>query len=182
MFRNIVRYLFGRSRRAEELEEELRAHLAIEQQSRIEAGERPEDAHAAAVRDFGNVLLVTEVTRDVWGWNWLEHLAQDLRYRLRMLRKNPGFAVTATLSIGLGAGAATGVFSVYDAVALRPLNIPEPERVVILRPEFRGQRSILVNPIFEAIRDRQRSMSGIFAGQERPGLQVKPSKPKCGAV
>jgi predicted permease len=122
---------------------------------------------------LGNVLHIKEVTRDVWGWNWLEHLAQDLRYGWRMLRKNPGFAITATLSIGLGVGATTGVFSVYDAVALKPMAIPDPGRVVILRPELHGQKWILVNPIFEAIRDRQRTMVGLFAGQERPNLKVR---------
>src|SRR4249920_3301972 len=108
----MVRYLFGRSRRAADLEEELHAHLAIDKQQRIEAGEGPEDAQAWALKDLGNVLLIQEATREVWGWNWLEQLAQDLRYGFRMLRKNPGFAVTATLSIGFGVGATTGVFAV----------------------------------------------------------------------
>jgi len=173
MLRNIVRYLFGRSRRAADLEEELHAHLAIDGQQRIEAGERPEDARAASLRDLGNVLLIKEVTKEMWGWNWLEHLAQDLRYGCRMLRKNPGFAVTATLSIGLGVGATTGVFAVYDAVALKPMGIPEPERLMILGPELKAKRWIFVNSIFEAIRERQQSMTGIFAGQERPNLRVR---------
>ena len=173
MFRNIVRYLFGRSHRTAELEEELRAHLTIDRQQRMDAGERPEDAQTAALRDLGNVLIIKEDTREVWGWNWLEHLAQDLRYGWRMLRKNPGFAVTATLSLGLGVGAATGVFAVYDAVALKPMGVPDPQRLMILRPEFQGKKSILVNPVFETIRDRQQSMAGIFAGQERPNLKVR---------
>jgi predicted permease len=173
VLRRVGGYLFGRARRAADLDEELRAHLAIDRQQRIEAGERPEDAHSAALRDLGNVLLIKEVTREMWGWDWLEQLGQDLRYGCRMLRKNPGFAVTAILSMGLGVGAATGVFTVYDAVALKPIDVPEPERLMILRPEFKGTRSILVNPIFEVIRDRQQSMTGIFAGQEKPNLKVR---------
>ncbi len=166
MWGRVRGYLFGRSRRDTDLDEELRAHLAIDRQQRIQAGERPEEAHSAALRDLGNVLLIKEVTREMWGWNWLEHLGQDLRYGCRMLRKNPGFAVTAILSMGLGVGAATGVFTVYDAVALKPINVSEPERLMILLPESKGTRSTLVNPIFEVIRDRQKSMTGIFAGQE----------------
>ena len=173
VLRRVGRYLFGRARRAADLDEELRAHLAIDRQQRIEAGERPEDAHSAALRDLGNVLLIKEVTREMWGWNWLEQLGQDLRYGCRMLRKNPGFAVKAILSMGLGVGAAAGVFTVYDAVALKPIDVPEPERLMILRPEFKGRGSILVNPIFEVIRDRQQSMTGIFAGQESPNLKVR---------
>ena len=169
----MLRYLFGRLRRAKELDEELRAHLAIEAQQRMEAGEGPDAARVAAQRDLGNVLLIKETTREIWGWNWLENLGQDLRYGLRMLRKNPGFAVTAVLSLALGVGTASGVFAVYDAIALKPMPVPVPGQLKILRPELQGKKWILTNPVFEAVAARQTSMTGIFAGQESPNLKVR---------
>src|SRR6202521_2279278 len=99
--------LFGRWKRDKELEEEVRSHLEMAARERAERGEDRREAEHAARREFGNVGLVKEVARDVWGWRWLEDLYEDARFGARMLQKNPGFTLVATLSLALGIGATT---------------------------------------------------------------------------
>ena len=121
-----------RKTREAELDEELRAHLSISVQTRVERGADRMEAERAARREFGNVGLMKDVTRDVWGRRWLEDLVEDLLYGLRMLGKNPGFAATAILTLALGIGANTAIFSAVNTVLLRPLPYKEADRLVMV--------------------------------------------------
>jgi hypothetical protein len=119
-----------RKRIMEGLDQDIREHIAMETQDNIERGMPPEEARYAAMRKFGNVTRVKEEIREVWSFVWLEQLLQDVRFALRMLGKNPGFALTAVLILALGIAANVIVFGVLQALVLRQLDVPHADRVI----------------------------------------------------
>jgi putative ABC transport system permease protein len=113
-----------------ELERDLQDHIDMDTRENIERGMAPEEARRAAIRKFGNVARVAEETRAVWRWMWAERLGQDMRYALRGLRRNPLFATVAVLTLALGIGMNTAVFSVVSSVLIKPLPYPDAARLM----------------------------------------------------
>ncbi len=121
-----------RARREAELDRELLDGLDLEAEEQQAAGLSSEEARYAARRAFGNAARIKEEVRMTWGFRWLETLLQDLTYGARQLRRNPGFAAAVVLSLALGIGANTAIFSLIDAVMLRTLPVKSPQRLVLL--------------------------------------------------
>src|SRR6266480_1524532 len=162
-------WFWRRKAREAELDEEVRAHLDMAAQTAIERGAAQKEAERAARREFGNMGLMKEVTRDVWGWRWLEDVVEDVLYALRVLRKNPGFTATAILTLALGIGANTAIFSVVNAVLLRPLPFKDATRLVLIFATAKdGNRTdVATYPDFADWRNQNRSFSDLAAYANR---------------
>ena len=153
-----------RKRMLEELDADIREYIERQTQDNIERGMSPEEARYAAMRKFGNVTRVKEETRMVWSFVWLEQLFEDIRFGLRLLRKNPGFTTVAMLTLALGIGANTAVFSVVYAVLLRPLPYKDPSSLVVLNETTPMVGTVSVSyPNFLDWRSQSRTFSEMAA-------------------
>lgn len=127
-----LKQLFGRRRQYDEISDLIREHIDEKVTDLMDRGMTREEALSAARREFGNVTLIEQRSREVWQWPTLEAAARDVRYGLRRLCKSPGFTVIALLTLGLGIGASIAVYSLVDAVLLRPLQFKNEKRLVQL--------------------------------------------------
>lgn len=164
-----LRVLVQGARVEREIDEEMRLHLALREERLRAGGVSARDARAAARRRFGNVTSLRERSVDVWGWRWLEALAQDAGFGVRMLRRNPGFAATAILTLALAAGATTSIFSVVDSVLLRPLPLADPDRLVQVygrnwREDRGGEVDPVLGPLTSAEITAYKEQSTLFEG------------------
>lgn len=163
-----LRFLFRHGQFQRELDEEMRHHLALSAEARVEGGVALDEARFAAQRELGNALRLREESRDMWGWTLFETLVQDLRYGLRQLQRAPGLTAVIVLSLALGIGANTAIFSVINAVMLRMLPVQEPERLAQIG--FTGKHSgesfvgeSFSYPMFKELRQQNQVFTDISA-------------------
>ncbi len=151
-------------KRDAELERELHSDLELEAKGQRASGIAPEEAHYAARRAFGNSTLIKEQTHEAWGWASFERLMQDLHFALRQLGRSPGYAFAAIFTLALGIGACTLIFSVADAVLLRPLPYPHPEQLVRVWEQLpNGHRSNLAESNFEDLLSQNNTLASLAA-------------------
>jgi predicted permease len=154
--------VFRRQRREREFAEELESHLAFHIEDNLRAGMSPDEARRMALIKLGGVTQIQELHREQRGLPMIETLIQDLRFGWRMLRKNPGFFFIAILTLALGIGANTAIFSLVDGLLLRLLPYPEPERLVLLTNKTsRAPRSGISYPNFSDWRERAQLFEGM---------------------
>jgi predicted permease len=151
-----------RRRRDRDLDDEIRAHLAMAEADRVDRGERPDDARRAARREFGNVALVTQVTRDMRAWRVVDRFGLDVRHAVRRLAARPAVTGLAVAMLGLAIGITTAMFTLVDAFFLRPLPLADAERIAGVSMFNRSGGRYAVEPsVFRAWR-----ASDVFEGAE----------------
>jgi hypothetical protein len=160
--------LFRRRQRDAELQEEIALHLEARTADLVRRGISAKDAGRIARAEFGSVQSCVEQTRHAWGFRAFADLRQDLRHAIRMCSASPGLTVTAVLSIAIGIGANASIFSVADALAFRPLGLPDPKAVVsvsVQTPEETRGTGGLSYPNYLDFRARGRAFEGVVADQ-----------------
>ena len=177
-----MRWRIFRTRRGREreLDQEIETHLRMAAADRMERGEMAGAAALEARREFGNVGLVKEVTRDMWAWASVERLRQDVSYAARVLRNSPGFASIAILSIALGVGANTAIFSVMDAVMLKSMPVRDPDQLLIVgdpamvgaRSQGSGRMDIFSYPFFQRFHDTNGVFSDVYGSGRGEQMDV----------
>jgi len=133
---NWLKQFVSRRREYRNLSDEMAEHLQEKVEELMSDGMSQEDASAAARRQFGNALLLEEHGREVWQWAMFDAVLRDLKYAFRQLRRNPGFTVTVLLTLSVAIGANTAVFSMVNALLVRPLPYSEPERLASLMRNY----------------------------------------------
>jgi putative ABC transport system permease protein len=155
-------------KRHTDLERELQSDLELEEEEQLQRGLPPEQARRAARRAFGNTTLIKEHTHEAWGWAPFERLFQDIRYAFRQQRRSPGFAAAAIFTLALGIGASTAIFSITDAVLLRPLPYSNPQQIVrVWEQAPDGHRMNLAQPNFDDFRTRNATFASLAEYGER---------------
>jgi predicted permease len=164
----IVRRLVHRRRAEQELDEEIRSHMEMEIERNVADGMSPEEARLAARRSFGSVAIAKEDSRAMWGLRPLEIFWQDSRYGVRMLMKNPGFTSIAVITLALGIGANTAIFTLLDKILIRPLPVERPNQLVTFVRDSSGAPAIFSYPLYADLRDRNEVLSGLVAYFQQP--------------
>jgi predicted permease len=167
-----------RKRMMEELDQDIRDHIERETQDNIERGMPAEEARYAALRKFGNVTRVKEATWEVWSFVWLEQHLQDVRFGLRMLRKSPGFTAAAVLTLALGIGANTAIFSLVNVLMLKSLPYSHPERMGTIYTRVTGfrasdERHHLNGEQWELLRDNVPALISAVSGPGTSGVNLQ---------
>src|SRR5215208_4188850 len=159
-----LRALFRKAELEQELDDELRFHLEKEVERNLACGMAPEEARWVALRSFGGVEQVKEQSRDVRGVRWLEELWQDLRYGMRVLVQKRGFTLTVIITLALGIGANTAIFSVVNAVLLRELPFKNPDQVMwVWSTRTDRDKAPFTLPDFLDYRDQNQTLEQVAA-------------------
>jgi predicted permease len=161
-----LRNLLGRGRAEQEMAREMTAHLALIEDEYLRRGMTGDQARRAAHNAFGNISVAKEEVRDMWSWISIERLQQDIRYALRGLRRNPGFALMAVVTLGLGISINTAIFSALDAIVLHPLPYPEASRLVRVWSSMREHgfpHASSTLPDYRDLKDKNRTLADLAA-------------------
>ena len=185
---NWIRNLIDKRRHARDAADEVASHIEERVAELMESGVSGKEARQQANREFGNAMLITETSREVWKWKWLEQVGQDLRYAMRGLRRDPLLAATAALTLAICIGANTTVFSIVNSILLRPLPYPGSERIHWLSEQMGPGPVIGVAADYYSLREQNRVFEDVAAygeftlnwtGIEKPepldAAQVTPS-------